>query len=171
MTEEQSGSSRALYVRRKVSAQLKHREDECIAILALAYTEVATKLNGDVSKAYRLFDEFTRIVAKEPVPQRRRGKANRELDARILAAGDAAPRRQQEVEIAAATGAKTTRQVDAARKRYDRLRAQRDAHEKWLADVVAAVRRKLGRPSPRPLFNSTVPAPPKLASDRDKCHR
>ncbi len=160
MTEERSGSSSALYVRKRVSARLKRREDECIDILARAYIDVTTKLNGDVSEVYRLFNEFTTTFVKAPVPQRRRGKAEPEFDARILAAGDAAPRGQREAAVAAEAGAQTTREIDAARKRYDRLRAKRDADEKWLAELVAAVRRKLGHRSPQPLFKNTVPAPP-----------
>jgi hypothetical protein len=160
MTEERSGSSSALYVRKRVSAHFKRREDECIVILARAYIDVATKLNGDVSEVFRLFNEFTTTVVKAPVPQRRRGKADPEYDARILAVGDAAPRGRKEAAIAAEAGAQTASEIDTARKRYDQLRAKRDAHEKWLAEVVAAVRRKLGHRSPQPLFKNTVPAPP-----------
>lgn len=113
MTEERSGSSSALCVRERVSAHLKRREDECIVILARAYIDVATKLNGDVSEVYRLFNEFTTTVAKAPVPRRRRGNADPEYDVRILAAGDAAPRGQKEAAVAAEAGAQTTRATAA----------------------------------------------------------
>lgn len=167
MTEEQSGSSRA-YVKKRVSAHLKRRKNECIVILARAYFEVLSKLNQDVREAFRLFDMFTRTAAKAPVPQRRRGKADPELDARILAAGDAAPPWQREGAVAAAAGANTTREIDAARKRYNRLRARRDAQEKQVAEVVSVVRRKLRLSSPQPLFNSISPAPPQPSLDEDK---
>ena len=168
MTDRPSGSSTALYVRKRLAARRKRRIQECILILARAYIDVLSKVDNDVSEAFRLFDKFTRTAAKGPVPTRRRGKAYPELDARILAAGDAAPPRKREAAVAAAAGAKTTREVDAARKRYDRLRAERDAHEKWLAEVVPAVLHRLRGPSPQPLFKSTVPAPMEGSQDRDK---
>lgn len=171
MTDEQGGSNTSLYVKERVSALLKHRETECTVILARAYIEILKKLNGDVGTAFRLFNEFTRTVADAPVPQRRRGKANRKLDARILAAGDTAPRGQREAAVAEAAGAKTTKQVDAARKRYDRLRADRDTHNKWVAEMVSVVRRKLRLSSPQPLFRSTSLAPPQQALDGDKYPR
>ncbi len=169
MTNKHPGSSSSRtgtnpWVERRVAAHLKRREDECILILARAYIDVAAKLNGDRGKTLQLFDEFTRTVAKALVPQRRRGKANPALDARILAAGGAAPRGQKEVAIANAACAQDVRQVDAARKRYNRLSAERDAREKWLAEVVADVRRKMRLGSRRPLFENTEPSPsPSLA--------
>jgi hypothetical protein len=169
MNDEQPISSSTLYVRRRVLTLLKRREIECEAILARAYIEILKKLNGDVSSALRLFTEFTRTVVKAPVAQRRRGRADPELDARILAAGDAAPRRQREAAIAAAAGAKTMRDIDAARKRYDRLRAERNESERWLTKVVSAVRRKLKlhRPS-QSLFNSSASAETQAPQDGDK---
>jgi hypothetical protein len=125
--------------------------------LARAYIEVLKKLGGDVSETFRVFDMFTNTAAKAPTPVRRRGKANPALDARILAAGDAAPRGQKEVAVADAAGAKTTREIDAARKRYNRLRAERDAHKKWVAELVAAVSGKLRRWPRQDLFNRTTP--------------
>jgi hypothetical protein len=172
LSEDQAGSSSALnakqYVKKRLTAQRKRREAECIVILARAYIEVLQKLNGDVSEAFRLFDKFARTAVKAPVPMRRRGKANPALDARILAAGDAAPRGQKEAAVAAAAGAKTEREMDAARKRYNRLRAERDVREKWLAKVVAAVSRKLPRSPRRHLFESRVPTPHEDPSTGDK---
>jgi hypothetical protein len=168
MTDEQSDASLALYVKKRLSADRKRRKRECIAILARAYTDVTTKLNGDVSEAFRLFDEFTRTVAKESVPQKRRGKADPRLDALILAAGDAAPHGQREAAVAAAVGARAAKKVDAARKRYNRLRAERHADETKRAAVTSAVRAKLLLPSPQPLFEGAVPAPPQAPPDGDK---
>jgi hypothetical protein len=167
MTDEQTGSSAALYVRKRLTAHRKQREKECILILARAYMDVLRKLNGEVSETFRLFDQFARTAAKAPVPVRRRGKSNVALDARILAAGDAAPHGQKEVAVAAAAGAKTAREVDAARKRYNRLRAEKVAYEKWRADVVAAVSRKRRRPRQH-LFESAAPAPLEGLSEGDK---
>ena len=164
MTDEPSGSSTALYVRKRLTAHRKRREQECILIeqecifiLARAYIDVLEKLNGDVGETFRLFDRFAKIAAKAPVSVRRRGKANPALDARILAAGDAAPRGQKEVAVANAAGAKTVREIDAARKRYSRLSAERDANEKWQAELVAAVSRKLRLWPRKDLFKSTLP--------------
>ncbi len=145
MTDEQSGSSTALYVKKRLAAYRKQREKECILILARAYIDVLTKLNGNASEAFQLFDKFMRTAAKAPVPRKRRGKANLALDACILAAGDAAPQRQREAAVAAAASAHTVREIDAARKRYNRLCAERDAREKWVAEVVAAVRVNCGQ--------------------------
>jgi hypothetical protein len=168
MTDEQSGSSNtALYVRKRLAAHRKRREQECIRILARAYIDVLTKLNGNASEAFQLFDKFTRTAAKAPVPRKGRGKADLALDARILAAGDTAPRRQREAMVAAAAGAQTAREIDAARKRYNRLRAEKDAYEKWLAEVVAAVSRKRRWPRQH-LFKSAVPAPLEGPSEGDK---
>lgn len=172
MTEDQAGSSGELYVKRYVKKRLtagrKRQEQECIVILARAYIDVLEKLNRDVSETFRLFDKFARTAAKAPVPMRRRGKANPALDARILAAGDAAPRGQREAAVADAVGAKTVKEIDAARKRYNRLRAEKDANEKWLAAVVAAVSPKLRRASPQPLFESTVTEPLQARVQGDK---
>ena len=106
MTDEQAGSNTALYVRKRLGAYRKRRVQECILILASAYIDVLSKLNNDVSEAFRLFDEFTKTAAKGQVPTRRRGKARPELDARILAAGDAAPPRKREAAVAVAAEAK-----------------------------------------------------------------
>lgn len=160
--------SSSTWVKGRIAARLKRREDECTLILARAYIAVAKKLNGDVRETFRLFDEFTGTVAKAPVPQRRRGKADRELDARILAAGDAAPNGRKKSAIAEAAGADTLEQMDAARRRYNRLRSERDAQKKWLAELVAAVqgkmRRELGLVSRRPLFESVEPPSPSPSS-------
>jgi hypothetical protein len=104
VTDKHAGSSSSRtgtnpYVERRVAAYLKRREDECGSILARAYIDVWRKLNRDVRKTFLLFDEFTKNVAKPPLPPRRRGKADPDLDARILAAGDAAPRGQKEEAI------------------------------------------------------------------------
>jgi hypothetical protein len=164
LTDEQSGSSSApcvkKYVRKRLAVDRKRREQECIVILVRAYIDVLSKLNGDVREAFKLFDKFTKTAAKAPVPRKGRGKADPALDTRILAAGDAAPHGQKEAAVAEAAGAKTAREIDAARKRYSRLCAERDAHEKWVAKVVGAVRSKLRLGSPQRLFKSTVPAPP-----------
>jgi hypothetical protein len=175
MTDEQSGSSTVLYVRKRLAAHRKRQEQdrkrqeqECIRILARAYIDVLAELNGNASEAFQLFDKFARTAAKAPVPRKGRGKADLALDARILAAGDAAPRRQREAVVAAAAGARTVREIDAARKRYNRLRAEKDAYEKGLAEVVAAVSRKWRWPRQH-LFKSTVPAPLEGLSEGDKC--
>jgi hypothetical protein len=168
MTDAHTGSVTALYVRKRLAADRKRRADECVVILARAYLDVLSKLNGDVSEAFRLFDKFTRTAAKGRMPTRRRGKADPELDARILAAGDAAPSRQREAAVATAAGATTLKQIGAARKRYDRLRAERDANEKRVAKVIAAVRHKLPRRSPQPLFESTVQTQPQGRVEGDK---
>jgi hypothetical protein len=168
MTDAHTASVTALYVRKRLAADRKRRADECVVILARADLDVLSKLNGDVSEAFRLFDKFTRTAAKGRMPTRRRGKADPELDARILAAGDGAPRGKMEAAVAAAAGATTIRQIDAARKRYDRLRAERDANERSLAKVVAAVRHRLPRRSPQPLFESTVQAQPQGPAEGDK---
>ena len=60
------------------------------------------------------------------------------------------------------------KQIDAARKRYDRLRAEHDAHAGRLTEVLAGVRRKIPRQTPLRLFKSTVPAPPQDPVDGDK---
>jgi hypothetical protein len=172
LTEDRAGSSSALYVKQYVKKRFatyrERREQGCTVILARAYIDVLEKLNGDVSETYRLFDKFARTVAKSPVPVRRRGKANRALDARILAAGDAAPRGQREVAVADAAGAKSVKEIDAARRRYNRLRAEKDAREKWLAEVVSAVSPKLRRWPRQELFKNTVPAPLEGPPQRDK---
>jgi hypothetical protein len=172
LTEDQVDSSTTLYVRtyvkQRLAASHKRRVQECIVILARAYIDVLEKLNGDVSETFRLFDKFTRTSVRAPVPPRRRGKANPALDARILAAGDAAPRRQKEVAIADAAGAKTAREIDAARKRYNRLRTERDAHEKWLAELIAAVSGKLRRRPRQDLFDDPGPVFSEGPSERDK---
>jgi hypothetical protein len=169
MTNEQSGSRTAVYVRKRVAAQLKQRKKECILILARAYIDVLTKLSNNASESFQLFDKFTRTVAKARVPRKGRGKADLALDARILAAGDAAPRGQREAVVGAATGAQTAREIDAARKRYNRLRAEKDADEKWLAEVVAAVSGKWRPASPgQHLFKSAAPAPLEDPSEGDK---
>lgn len=147
------------WVRRTVAAHLKRQEADCLLILAHAYIEVARKLNGDRRKTFDLFDEFTKTVAKALAPKGGRGRANPARDARILAAGDAAPRGQKEVAIAAAAGATSLPEIEAARKRSNRLAKKRDAREKWLADVVAAVRRKMRLGSRRALFENTEPSP------------
>jgi hypothetical protein len=166
MTDEQAGSNTALYVRKRLGAYRKRRVQECILILASAYIDVLSKLNNDVSEAFRLFDEFTKTAAKGQVPTRRRGKARaRYAHSRCWRCSTAA---QERGCGCGCSGGKTTREVDAARKRYDRLRAERDAHEKWLAEVVPAVLHKLRRPSSQPLFKSTIPAPPRGPLDRDK---
>jgi hypothetical protein len=166
MTDEQPGSSAALYVRKRLAARRKRREQECILVLARAYIDVLEKLDGDVSETFRLFEKFARTAAKAPVPVRRRGKADPALDARILAAGDAAPQGQREAAVADTVGAKTAREVDAARKRYNRLRAEKDAYEQLLARVVAAVSGK--RRWPRQHLFKTEPTLLEGPSEGDK---
>jgi len=169
LTQDQAGSRGIRqYVKKRVVAYEKRREQECIILLARTYIDVATRLNGDLGEVFRLFDEFTRTIAKAPVPQRRRGKANPALDARILAAGDAAPRGQKEAAVAAAAGAKTEKDMDAARKRYNRLRAERDVREKWLAKTVSVVSRKLGLQPRSNLFKSTASVPLEGWAEGDK---
>jgi hypothetical protein len=171
MTDEPASPSGTPYVKKRVAAYLKRREEECILILARAYIDVATKLNGDVSRVFQLFHEFTTTAAKASVPPRRRGKADPELDAHILHAGDAAPRGQKEMAVADAAGARTVKDMDAARRRYNRLRAERDAHDKWVAEVVAAVRPKLRRWSRKPLLKITEQAPRSDPAEGDKYPR
>jgi hypothetical protein len=159
LTEDQAGSSGALYAKKSVEKRLAahrtRREQECIVMLARTYVDILTRLDGNVSETFRLFDKFTKTAAKAPMPVRRRGRADPALDARILAAGDAAPRGGKEMAVTVAAGAKTVREIDAARKRYNRLSAERDAKEKWLAELVAAVRRNLRLGPRRDLFEST----------------
>jgi hypothetical protein len=148
------------WVERRVTAYLKRREGECVDILLRAYLGVLKKQGGNAGEAFRLFDEFTRTVAKRLAPRRRRGKADPALDARILAAGDAAPPGQREKAIAEAVDAENAREFDAARKRYYRRSSERDVLNKRLAEVTARMRRKLGLPPRRPLFeNVESPSP------------
>ncbi len=168
VTKEQPNSTIARYVGKRLGAERNRRVREGAEILARAYIEVLSTLNGDISETFLLFDKFTRIAAKGPVPTKRRSKANPELDARILAAGDAAPPRQRKRAVADAAGANTPNQMDAARKRYDRLRAERDLREKMLAKLVAAVRRKSPRRAPQPLFESIESVQPDGSPVGDK---
>jgi hypothetical protein len=128
-----------------------------MAILMRAYIDLLVKLSGDVAETFRLFDKFTKTAVKAPMPVRRRGTADPALDARILAAGDAAPRGQKEAAVADAAAAKTVNEIDAARRRYNRLRAKKDADEKWLAELVAAVSPKLRPWLRQQLFKGAVP--------------
>jgi hypothetical protein len=118
-------------------AEKARRLQEGGLIALRCYFEVLEKLDGDARAAAKIFEGLTKTA--KTLARRGRGKADPELDQRLLDVGDTAPPGGLEAGIAAAAGAKTRKQVDAATKRYRRLRkarAESRRQMKLLADRV-----------------------------------
>jgi hypothetical protein len=118
-------------------AEKARRLQECGLIALRCYFEVLKKLDGDARAAAKIFEGVTKTA--KALARQGRGKADPEFDRRLLDAGDTAPPGGLEAAIAAAAGAKTRKEVDAATKRYRRLRearAESRRQMKLLADRI-----------------------------------
>ena len=111
--------------------EYERRLRECDEILGRCYAEVLKTLGGNAVAAAKLFESFAAQVVKQTVPPKPKGRrANRERDERLLAAYDAASEGQRQAAVAAAAGAKTARDIDAAWKQTQRLVARRAEWQK-----------------------------------------